>query len=92
MIDALLGASVVTALAISVFFLRFHAETKDRFHLLFAAAFACLAANRVLLVALGDDRETGAAVYLVRAAAFVLIIIAVVDKNRGPGGRPRRGR
>lgn len=84
MIDALLGASVVAALAISVFFVRFHAETRDRFHLLFGAAFACLAVNRTLLIALGDDRETGAAIYLVRAAAFVLIIIAVVDKNRRP--------
>lgn len=66
MIDALLGASAVAAVAISVFFLSFHAQTRDRFHLFFAAAFTCLAVNRVMLLALGDDRETNAAVYLLR--------------------------
>ena len=89
MTDALQGGSIVAAAAIALFFLRFHRQTGDRFFVLFAIAFAIFAVNRLVLLILDDDSEARTLAYLVRAAAFGLIVYAVVDKNR-PG--PRRTR
>jgi predicted permease len=80
--DFLSGASVVAAAAIALFFLRFWRETDDRFFALFALAFAIFAANRIALAALDDESEARTVVYLARAAAFGLIVVAIVDKNR----------
>jgi hypothetical protein len=83
--DVLDGGSIVAAAAISLFFLRFHRATADRLFAFFALAFAIFSLDRILLVALPGDTEARTVVYLVRAAAFVTIIAAIVDKNR-----PRR--
>ena len=80
--DFLNGASFVAAAAIALFFLRFWRESDDRFFALFALAFAIFAANRIALAALDDESEVRTIVYLARAAAFALIIVAIVDKNR----------
>lgn len=80
--DFLSGASVVAAAAIALFFLRFWRDTDDRFFLLFAIAFAIFAVNRIALSALDDESEARTVVYLARAAAFGLIVLAIVDKNR----------
>ena len=45
----------------------------------FASAFALLAIQRAV-VALATDTTT---IYLLRLLAFLLIIVAIVDKNRG---------
>jgi hypothetical protein len=83
--DILDGGSIVAAAAIALFFLRFHRATADRLFAFFAVAFAIFALDRILLVALPGDAEARTVVYLVRAAAFITIIAAIVDKNR-----PRR--
>jgi hypothetical protein len=44
----------------------------------FAAAFALLACQRLLLIAVRENDV----LYVVRLAAFVLILIAIVQKNR----------
>jgi hypothetical protein len=62
----------------SLFFLRFWRRTHDRLFAWFAAAFALLAVQRAVL-SLAEPHE---AFYLMRLAAFVLIIIAIADKNR----------
>ncbi len=80
--DFLSGASVVAAAAIALFFLRFWRESGDRFFALFALAFAIFAVNRTLLSALDDESEARTFVYVARAAAFGLIVLAIVDKNR----------
>lgn len=61
-----------------LFFLRFWRDSRDRLFAFFAAAFWILAAQRAI-VTLAD---VGDSIYLLRALAFVLIIIAIVDKNR----------
>ena len=76
------GATFLTSAAIALFFVRFWQQSGDRLFAIFALAFAAFAANRLILVALGDDNENATYVYLVRLAAFVLIIVAIVDKNR----------
>ena len=68
-----------------LFFLRFWRQTRDVFFLFFALAFGIDAVTRTLL---GLDEVTGEAepfFYVARLASFMLIIIAVIQKNR-----PRR--
>ena len=63
-------------------FLKFRRRTGDRLFLAFAVAFAVLAAQRAALVFLADVREATLFLYALRVLAFVLIIAAIVDKNR----------
>ena len=82
MTEFLAGASALAAAAIALFFLRFWRQTADRFFLLFALGFAVFAGNRVALAWIDPEHEDRAWIYVLRLAAFVLIIVAVVDKNR----------
>lgn len=66
----------------AMFFFRFYRESRDRLFLFFSGAFTLLAVQRVVLVifaALGHDTLS---LYVVRLVAFVLILIAILDKNR----------
>lgn len=65
-----------------LFFLRFWVETRDRLFALFALAFWMMAANRVALGAyFGPDTEVQTYAYLVRLAAFLIILYAIIDRN-----------
>lgn len=78
------GGTAVACFAVGLYFLRFWLRTGDRFFVIFALAFWVFAANRVALVAIGDANEVArTVVYAIRLAAFVLILAAIVDKNRG---------
>jgi hypothetical protein len=77
-----LGASAMGCLVIATFFLRFWRDTGDRFFAAFSLGFTVFAANRLILLVVGDNEEARTYVYLVRLLAFLLIIGAVVDKNR----------
>jgi len=65
----------------ALFFLKFWRRTADRLFLAFAAAFVLMAANQAAPVLLGLPDEALGGVYLLRLAAFVLIIAAVLRKN-----------
>lgn len=82
------GATCLTSGAIALFFARFWRQSGDRLFAFFALAFTVFAANRLILVLLGDDDENATYVYTARLAAFVLIIAAIVDKNRRDRARP----
>jgi hypothetical protein len=90
--DVLDGGSIVAAAAIALVFLRFHSATGDRLFAFFAVAFTIFALDRLLLVTLPGDTEALTAVYLVRAAAFITIVAAVIDKNRPLAGAGRQSR
>jgi hypothetical protein len=77
----LAGAASVSLLVISLFFLRFWKRTRDRLFLFFAGAFFILMLERIVRAAIVEN-EWAAYVYTVRLAAFVLIIVAIIDKNR----------
>lgn len=87
-----LAGSIALAYAIAgLFFLRFWARTRDRLFAAFAIAFWVLMFERLLLVfwsvppAIGNppaDEEFLPYIYTVRLVAFLLIIWAVIDKNR----------
>jgi hypothetical protein len=70
-------------MVIAMFFLRFWRKTRDRLFLFFAGAFVILMLERIIRAGMEVETEWAPYVYLVRLAAFILIIIAIVDKNRG---------
>lgn len=84
MIEFLDGASCLACAVVAMFFLRFWRLTGDRLLLLFGLAFVVLAVNRIGLAVLDDYGEAGTFVYLARALAFGLIVVAIVNKNRNP--------
>ncbi len=78
------GAVSMGLLVISLFFLRFWKDTRDRLFLFFAAAFLLLLLERVSRAAFDIQTEWSPAIYLIRLLAFVMIIVAIYDKNRRP--------
>ena len=66
-----------------LFFLRFRTRTGDRLFSFFAAAFLLLAAQRFTLTFAREWGESTTWLYGLRLLAFVLILIAIIDKNRG---------
>jgi hypothetical protein len=82
MIDFVDGASCLACAAIALFFLRFWRLSGDRLLGFFGLAFVMLAVNRIALAALDDSGEADAFVYVARAVAFALIVVAILDKNR----------
>lgn len=90
----LVGAIAMASWIAGLFFLRFWRDTRDRLFLIFALAFWLLGLTRVALVVLNSQERVGVQpltaqehhyIYWVRLAAFVLILLAIIDKNR-----PRR--
>lgn len=89
---ALAGALISGALAagygvIALFFLRFYRQTADRLFGFFAAAFLLLSVQRILLTFLAGDEGAGLLLYGIRLFAFVIIIYAIVDRNRAGATR-----
>jgi peptidoglycan/LPS O-acetylase OafA/YrhL len=81
MIAFLSGAVTMGFLVACLFFLRFWRRTSDRFFLAFALAFLLLAINQALAQWMGAADERVGYTYLLRVIAFVLILIAIADKN-----------
>ncbi|HEY0647741.1 DUF5985 family protein [Phenylobacterium sp.] len=79
------GALTLGFLAVGLFFLKFWRRTGDGLFLAFAIAFALLATNQAVPVLFGVPSENQGYIYLLRLAAFLLIILAVLRKNLGRG-------
>ena len=77
----LLGAVVMACAVAGACFLRFFRKTRDRLFAIFAIAFWILGLNWLAL-AFTERNEVRTALYFVRTLAFVLILVAIVDKNR----------
>jgi uncharacterized membrane protein HdeD (DUF308 family) len=88
-VDLVVSGILVAGYAVAgLFFLRFWHETRDRLFGIFAGAFWLLGIQRLLL-ALMDTSPAGTVwLYAVRLLAFVLILVAIVDKNRGTDRAP----
>jgi hypothetical protein len=65
-----------------LFFLRFWRASRDRLFLLFAMAFWLLALSWALLGLISPTEETRPYIYAIRLVAFLLLIAAILDKNR----------
>jgi hypothetical protein len=84
------GALAAVSATVALLFLRFHRQRRDRLLALFGAAFAVLAAHWAVLGIAQPAAESRPYVYLLRLLAFLLILAALIDKNRGGRGGPGR--
>ena len=83
-LSAVVSGALVAGYAVAgLFFLRFWRETRDRLFGIFAVAFWLLAAQRLALALASDPNGDQLLLYGIRLLAFVLILAAIVDKNRG---------
>jgi hypothetical protein len=80
--EFLIGVASAGSLGVGLYFLRMWRDTRDRFFVLFGLSFSVLALNWFLLVWAEPSSEHRHYFYLLRLAAFLLIIAAIVDKNR----------
>ena len=80
--DFLSGAVTLGFLLCGLHFLGFWKRTRDRLFLAFAFAFWLLGLNQALLALADIPVEERSWVYLLRLAAFIIIIAAIAAKNR----------
>ena len=76
------GALIMGYVVAAGFFLRFWKETRDRLFALFGAAFLILALQRLLLAFHSNPKAEGEWLYGLRLIAFLVILAAIIDKNR----------
>lgn len=80
--DFLSGAVTFGYLIAALFFLRFWTRTRDGLFLAFSVAFLLLGLVQAILALGNIPVEERSWVYSIRLAAFLLILMAVVRKNR----------
>lgn len=82
----LLGIIVTASLTAGVYFLKFWRRTGDPLFMAFSAAFTIEGLNRITYLFLEHPNEGSPAIYVVRLLAFLIILIAIVRKNRSRAG------
>ena len=75
------GAVTLGYLLAGTFFLKFWRKTRDRLFLAFGVAFGLLSVNQILAMAIDAGNENVVYAYLLRVLGFVLILVAIADKN-----------
>lgn len=80
--ETLSGILAMGYFVAGTFFLKFWRRTSDRLFAMFSLAFFILGAQRLLLSPSLDRDEDGTIFYLIRLAAFSLILIGIWQKNR----------
>jgi uncharacterized membrane protein HdeD (DUF308 family) len=78
----LLGAIATTSLIAAAFFIKFWRQTRDVLFLAFSAAFLIEGINRITVLFIERPDEGHPSIYIVRSLAFLLILVAIVNKNR----------
>jgi hypothetical protein len=81
MTDVISGAVAMASAVAALFFLKYWRQTRDRFFIMFALAFAIDSAGRFVLAMIGAAEDFEPYAYLTRLLTFALIIAAVIDKN-----------
>ena len=81
MIQFLAGAVTIGYIMAAVHFLRFWRKTSDRLFVSFALAFLLFALNQFLISILWAAEERNSYAYILRILGFMLILVAIVDKN-----------
>lgn len=83
MIEGFLLGVIVTGSAIAAaYFARFWRKTRDPLFLAFAVAFLIEAGNRLAFLSLENPNEGAAGIYLVRLLSYLVILVAIIHKNR----------
>jgi zinc transporter ZupT len=80
--DFISGLLTAISATISLFFLKFFRESRDRLFAFFAAGFALLGFYWATPVLFTVHSETRHYWFLIRLGGFVLIIAGVIEKNR----------
>ena len=78
----LLGVIVTCSFVAAGFFAKFWFKTRDLLFLGFAAAFALEGLNRVAFLFLDKPNEGNVTIFIVRLLSYLLILAAIVNKNR----------
>jgi hypothetical protein len=76
------GALAMASWVVGLLFLRYWRRTHDRLFARFALAFWVLSLNWITIAIVAPSHETRHYFYLFRLVAFLLIIWAIVAKNR----------
>jgi Family of unknown function (DUF5985) len=80
--DFLSGAVAAGFLVCALFFLRFWRRTRDGLFLAFALAFLLLGIGQTVLALGNIPTEERGSLYLIRLAAFLLILVGIYRTNR----------
>ncbi|MFL6733551.1 MAG: DUF5985 family protein [Sphingomicrobium sp.] len=83
--DFLSGAITLGFLIAALFFLRFWKRTQDGLFLTFAVAFALLGIGQAVQALANIPQEERSYIFMIRLAAFTLILFAIIRKNRTAG-------
>ena len=78
----MLGAIAMANFVAGMFFLRFWRQSRDRFFLFLATSFFVETVNRVGLALQPNPSDGVPVLYCVRLLAYLLILVAIADKNR----------
>jgi hypothetical protein len=78
------GMCAAIAMAIGLFFLSFWKRSGDRLFLYFAIAFWLMGSSWALLGLVAPEADNRPYVYGLRLLAFLLVIVAIIDKSRSP--------
>lgn len=76
------GAAAFGFYACSLFFVRFWRRTQETLFLAFSIAFALLGTGQAVIALAQMPTEDEAPLYLIRLAAFLVILWAIYRKNR----------
>jgi membrane-associated PAP2 superfamily phosphatase len=85
--DFLSGAVALGFIVCALFFLRFWRRTREQLFMAFAIAFALLGIGQTILALANIPTEERGSLYLIRLAAFALILIAIYRKNQVARGQ-----
>lgn len=80
----LTGAIVLAGCTIALFFWRFWKNTRDPLFIFFSLSFLLLGMEHLCIGLFGNHVQ--ALAYLIRLASFLLILYAIIDKNRKRNG------
>ena len=80
---ALIAGALAAGYAVAgLFFAKFWSRTRDRLFAMFALAFGLLAVQRIAIILTDSWIEDTTWLYVLRLVAFLLILVAIIDKNR----------
>lgn len=83
--DFMSGAVAFGFTLSALFFLRFWTRTRESLFLAFAIAFLLLGSVQAVIALASFTTEEQSSVYLIRLGAFLIIIFAILRKNRATG-------
>jgi hypothetical protein len=87
MITFLSGMTTMGYLLASLYFFRFWRRTNDGLFIYFGVSFSMLALSQALTTVTSSPGDDQSWVYLLRFAAFTLLIVGIVAKNLGETSR-----